>query len=142
MSLLRKARRWIGGKVQDLIDRLPWRRDKEYEPGEPELPPPSGPVSQQFLWKPISESDGRLVILLPGKYRGKAESCKVYNAAGLELEAGNFVGDTHNGYRPHFRFRHRGEFYGKSLTVKATLTGGNEATWHIPNGAMRYSQTQ
>lgn len=97
--------------------------------------------SGEFLWKPVSESDGKLVILLPSRYRGGVvNAVDVLDAGGRVIERGRFVGDTHNGNRPHYRFNMQGSRYGTNLTVRATLTAGGADTWQIPNGAQRNSQ--
>ncbi len=98
-----------------------------------QAPPQNG--SEQFLWKPASENDGRLVILLPSSLRGQVQSCTISGSFGTEK--GRFAGDTHNGFRPHYRFRHPGSNYGTSITVIATLTNGETRTWFVPNGANR-----
>ncbi len=100
-----------------------------------------GVGSGEFLWKPISESDGNLVILLPSRFRGADVSAvDVLDSGGKVLERGRFVGDTHNGNRAHYRYNMPGARYGTNLTVRATLTAGGTETWQIPNGAQRSSQ--
>lgn len=95
----------------------------------------AAPTSTGFLWKPVSESDGNLVILLPNALRGKVNGCTVIYSGGSE--AGRFAGDTHNGDRPHYRFSKSGAAYGQNITVVASLTAGGDETWSIPNGAER-----
>lgn len=96
---------------------------------------PSSRVSQQFLWKPSSENDGRLVILLPSRFRGHVSRLSI--SGGFGTEVGRFAGDTHNGFRPHFRFSHHGSRYGSNITVNALLSNGQIVSWNIPNGASR-----
>ena len=94
--------------------------------------PSSGGGSGGFLWKPKSESDGRLVVLLPASLRGKVSGCSVNG------ENGRFAGDTHNGRRPHYRFSKAGGGYGSNIKVVARTTSGNR-TWTVPNGSSRYT---
>lgn len=90
-----------------------------------------------FVWKPRSESDGRLVVLLPPQYRGNVSGAHIANANGDVIEVGRFAGDTHNGYRPHFRFTQSGAFYGADIYVVADLSEGGDVHWPIVNGAQR-----
>ena len=93
-------------------------------------------ASGGFLWKPRSESDGKLVILLPGSLRGRSGlRCKIVGAFGEE--EGRFTGDTHNGARPHFRFSRPGSGYGTNIQVRAIAGGSLLGTWDIINGASR-----
>lgn len=88
-----------------------------------------------FLWKPVSENDGRLVILLPAQYRGVVKSVAVKDSEGNTLEMGRFAGDVHNGGRPHFRFDKSGGAYGANIYTVADV--GKLVHWPIPNGAAR-----
>jgi len=97
----------------------------------------TGGGSGGFLWKPVSEGDGKLVILLPGSLRGRVSGCSISGSFGSEN--GRFTGDTHNGNRPHYRFSRPGASYGSNITVTARTTDGTR-TWRIPNGASRNEQ--
>ncbi len=90
-----------------------------------------------FVWKPVSESDHKLVVLLPSQFKGNVESCWIANAGGGVIEVGNFAGDTHNGNRPHYRFSKPGSGYGANIQVVARLKSGGTESWAIPNGASR-----
>lgn len=100
--------------------------------------PSSAPTSigGGFLWKPVSEGDGNLVVLLPASLRGRVGGVAITKGGGV-VERGRFAGDTHNGGRPHFRFSQPGAAYGTGLTVVATLTSGGTQSWGIPNGGQR-----
>lgn len=97
-------------------------------------PTGSGSLSG-FVWKPISEGDGRLVVLLPSSYVGRVSGVTV-RRGGAVLESGRFSGNT-NGNRPTYRFSKPGAGYGTGLTVVATLRTGGSVTWNIPNGGSR-----
>lgn len=101
-------------------------------------PAASGPSSGGFLWKPVSEGDGNLVVLLPSQYRGRVSQTAVLNASGQVIEVGRFAGDTHNGNRPHYRFSMPGAGFGSKVTVAARMSDGSVKTWRIPNGGSRY----
>jgi hypothetical protein len=90
-----------------------------------------------FVWKPISESNRKLVVLLPRSYRRQVQSVGIYSSTGNLIESGRFAGDTHNGNRPHYRFSKSGAGYGSEIYVVATLNSGGKVHWRIPNGARR-----
>ena len=93
-----------------------------------------------FLWKPKSESNGNLVVLLPTQLRGRVSSANLHTANSTSqdtlIEVGRFVGDTHNGNRPHFRFLESGGTYGSVWVIAETEEG--TLGWEIPNGAQRW----
>ena len=104
------------------------------------LPANDGELSG-FLWKPRSESNGRLVVLLPRQFTGRVTSGNIHTSEnandGNLVEAGIFAGDTHNGNRAHFRFENSGATYGQVWFV-ATLADGSRRAWFIENGAQRW----
>lgn len=73
-------------------------------------PEPSAPSIDDtcILWKPVSEGDHNLVILLPANYGN--EMVNILDAAGTRLETGRSVGRT-NGNRPTYRFSRPGHGY-------------------------------
>lgn len=104
-------------------------------PAPAPAPKPTAPVSTGggggFLWKPVSDSNGNLVVLLPSQYNGKVSSVSVNG------ERGSFSGIA-NGNRTHWRFSKPGAAYGSNARVVATTSAGN-ASWTVPNGAARTS---
>jgi hypothetical protein len=62
-----------------------------------------------LLWKPVSESDGKLVVLFPSEFDEEFESVSVMSAEG-EIEQGIFAGFT-NGDRQTWRFSKEGGEY-------------------------------
>ena len=91
-----------------------------------------------FLWKPSSESDGKLVTLLPKELRGKVDSVEVQDANGKTLARGRFAGDDKNGNRPHFRFDRAGKDFGNNVRLVAKMKDGTSKAWKIPNGGGRH----
>lgn len=93
-----------------------------------------------FLWKPKSESNGNLVVLVPAIHRQRHGNAGIYRSKSTSaenlIEMGTFVGDTHNGARPHFRFKESGSFYGACWFIVGTEDG--TLGWEIPNGAQRW----
>lgn len=94
-----------------------------------------------FLWKPTSESNGRLVVLFPTEFRGRHVGAAVHNGnppkAGNKLEDGVFTTDSHNGNRVHYRFPKPGAAYGNNVYATLYLNDGTTVSWYIPVGAAR-----
>ncbi len=93
--------------------------------------------SDVFLWKPVSESTGKLVILYPNKYFGNTKSAAVYTASGQVETQSNLHTETHNGNRPHYRFSKPGSAYGENVKTVLTLKDGSTITWDIGDGGNR-----
>ena len=94
----------------------------------PAVIPPSLQGTQVFLWKPVSESNGRLVVLIP--------ACILADACTVGAEKGAAIG-RHNGNREHFRFSKPGSGYGNNVQVTAYYQGAVTGTWTVPQGAAR-----
>ncbi|MCB0359766.1 MAG: hypothetical protein KDD44_09020 [Bdellovibrionales bacterium] len=94
-----------------------------------------------FLWKPVSESDGNLVVLLPTEFRDMISRVELHSSlppdASTLLDEGRFTGDEDNGQRLHYRFGKPGGDYGDSVHVVAYTNDGSTLTWDIPNPAER-----
>lgn len=84
-----------------------------------QLPPTGG-----FLWKPTSDKNGDLVILLPKQYTGKVKQVRVLNAEGTKaLAKGKFSGVA-NGDREHYRFTKSGSAYPDGAIVLIEMESG------------------
>ncbi len=94
-----------------------------------------------FLWKPESESDGNLVVLLPTELRQMIERVEIHSALPTTedtlLGTGRFTGDDHNGERLHYRFDEPGSAFGENIHLVAYGTDGTEISWNIANGGER-----
>lgn len=90
-----------------------------------------------FLFKPESDSDGKLVVLLPSNMTGLIESLALVDEEGNELETGRF-GSVGNGDREHFRFNRPGEAYPGNLRVVAKMKDGSLVVYNIDDPAQRY----
>ncbi len=94
-----------------------------------------------FLWKPISESNGNLVVLFPPNLTGNISSAGIYTSLPPSyenlVEKGSFSGDNHNGGRAHFRFSKPGGAYPDGVYVVAQLNNGQSATFEIDNSSSR-----
>lgn len=93
-----------------------------------------------FLWKPVSESNGRLVVLFPPEFTGIVQSGEVHNRfppkSSSLMDTGNY-GGVHNGGRAHFRFSKPGGAYGGNVFAVAVLSDGRRVGFPIANGAAR-----
>lgn len=110
-------------------------------PQPPSASKPSGALGTTgegggFLWKPVSESNGRLVVLIPPQYTGRIGSVFLARKTGTVIEQGAY-GGVHNGGRAHYRFSSAGSSYGTAIFVVADLEGGTSVSWYVPNGAVR-----
>ena len=90
-----------------------------------------------FLWKPESEGDGNLVVLLPTSFRGQVTGAAIVDSSDSVIENGRFAGDEHNGMRPHYRFSMPGSGYGQNIKLVASTRNGSRTVWPIANGGSR-----
>ncbi|RMG43662.1 MAG: hypothetical protein D6719_03355 [Candidatus Dadabacteria bacterium] len=91
-----------------------------------------------FLWKPVSESTGKLVVLLPSGFF--ASSVTIIRADGSKVKGGKGVeSGIANGFRQHWRFSKPGRGYPNNVLVKAVQTYGGSGTvcWKIKRSAAR-----
>ena len=101
--------------------------EPEEQPEEPdEIEPDSeAPIASVaaigggFVWKPVSEGDGKLVILLPSDSANVTVA--LYTTDGQLIEQCRYVGRT-NGHRPTYRCSRPGGAYPSPLILKM----GNE----------------
>lgn len=91
-----------------------------------------GAPSDTFLWKPASESNGKLVILLPASVEASGVSISGPNVN----ETGSGSGRA-NGQRQHFRFGKSGKDMQGPVTVNITLASGGTKSITVKNPAER-----
>jgi hypothetical protein len=118
-------------------------KEVEEAPGVPQTPEPvkvddNGTVaaadrngSQVFLWKPTSDSNGNLVVLLPAKFNNLIDGPVTVNGT-----PGRFT-SVANGNRSHWRYDKPGAAFGSNVVVKWTATG-KTYTVTVPNGGTRF----
>jgi hypothetical protein len=94
-----------------------------------------------FLWKPESEKDKKLVVLLPPRLSGMVANVRLMGPSGEELETGRYSGNG-NGGREHFRFSRAGGSYPDGLTVEAKLTTGEIVRFNIGETSSRSDNAQ
>ena len=94
-----------------------------------------------FLWKPVSDSNGRLVILLPRQMNGFIQSVEIHSSvppsAATMIAEGRYA-SIGNGGRCHFRFPKPGAAYGNNIHVVVRGTDGTYVSYHIPRGGSRW----
>ena len=88
---------------------------------------------QGFLWKPISDVDGNLVVLFPAEYQRRFLKVEVINDATLQPEEGNFRGFT-NGNRQTYNFSMPGVFYTGQVTA---FDINQECVWRVEDPGNR-----
>jgi hypothetical protein len=103
--------------------------------GAPAGNPLDGP--EGFLFKPVSDTRGTLVVLLPKQMTGNIESVVLKALSGEEIERGLFSGVA-NGDREHFRFTKPGSQYPRDLVVEVKLKDGSYRTYNIEDPSRRY----
>ncbi len=111
------------------------RGDEMKDVGGRQAIPMDGPNG--FLFKPVSDSDGKLAVLLPERMTGRAESVVIKDATGNVLDRGRFTG-VGNGDREHLRFSKPGERYGQNVIVEITLKDGRKVQYQIPDPSKRH----
>lgn len=96
-----------------------------------------GGTSNEFVWKPQSEKDGNLVVLLPAELLGMVSELTVVGPDGETVIATGKPSGIANGGREHFRFDRSGGSFPAGSTVKATLRDGKSVEYNIPNPGSR-----
>lgn len=92
----------------------------------------NGPTNG-FVWKPVSESDRKLVVLFPSSMKG-IKSVAIYQNEKV-VEKGKYSG-IHNGNRAHFRFSRPGSAFNNVYLI-ATMNDGINYVYKISNGGNR-----
>ena len=94
-----------------------------------------------FLFKPVSESDGKLVVLLPPRLAGLVQRVSLLGPNGEVIETGRYTGNG-NGGRDHYRFSRAGGQYQDGVTVQATLATGELVRYTIRETSQRTENLQ
>jgi hypothetical protein len=84
----------------------------------------------------VSDSDGKLAVLLPPNLAGLVQSVSLVGANGEVIESGRYAGNG-NGGRDHYRFTKPGGQYSDGLSVIATLTNGQLVKYIINETSQR-----
>lgn len=94
----------------------------------------------QFLWKPKSDKDGKLAVLLPKEYTGAVKSLHVLDADAKSVLAEGKPAGVGNGGREHFRFDKSGAGFPDGCVVLVTLRDGSTRQIEIPNTSARFTR--
>lgn len=89
-------------------------------------------VGLDFLWKPVSDSNGKLAIHTPNTWHVTSISF-----GGETKSSPSGIG---NGYRPLWRFDKAGGAYGGPVPVVLSFADGTTATINVPDGAKRFTE--
>ena len=89
-----------------------------------------GPPSQAFLWKPVSDSSGKLVVILPASLASVGSI--TVRGSRTESSSRSAIG---NGQRPHYRFSLPGAAYGRNIKIS-----GGGRSWTVADGSKRTQQ--
>ena len=96
-------------------------------------------ADNNFLFKPVSESDGNLVVLTPNTFNDRINQVEIISPDGNVVSTGRFAGNEHNGQRGHFRFDSPGSSFAGNQ-VRVTFDDGREPlTLDIGDGS-RFTQ--
>ncbi len=90
-----------------------------------------------FLFKPESDSNGNLVVLLPEVMTGNVLGISLKGENDEVLEEGAY-GGVGNGEREHFRFSQPGGNYPANLIVEVAMKDGSTKTYEIADPSQRY----
>jgi hypothetical protein len=119
---------------------------------DPELPPPPASGSKeysigttlsrsgQFLWKPASDKDGKLAILLPSRLTGKIKSVAILSPDKTKILAKGKYSGVGNGNREHFRFSKAGNSYPDNAIVMITMKDGKTYNVKVKETSDRYER--
>ncbi len=91
-----------------------------------------------FLFKPVSNNEGRLAVLLPESLAHQVERVLLKDLAGNVLDEGNSTGYGDTGEREKFAFSKKGADYPKDITVEVVMMDGSIRSYSIPDPSQRY----
>lgn len=90
-----------------------------------------------FLWKPVSDKDGKLAVLLPPHLTGKVQAVAILSPDGSRtLQSGRYSGSG-NGEREHFRFSKPGGEFPDGSIVLIKLEDGSRRFMKIRETSAR-----
>lgn len=117
---------------------------------DPDLPPPPTGASKeysigtslsrsgQFVWKPESDKDGKLAIVLPSRLTGKVKSVAILSPDKSKILAKGKFSGVANENREHFRFSKAGGGYPDNSIVMITMKDGKTYNVKIKESSDRY----
>ncbi len=94
--------------------------------------------SKGFLFKPISNNQGTLAVLLPEAFKGNVTGVTLKDSSGRVIEDGVSTGYGEEGISEKFSFRQEGGSYPADLTVSIQFMDGTHTDYLIPDPSKRY----
>ena len=91
-----------------------------------------------FLFKPVSNSDGKLAVILPASLKGLVSSIDLVDSTGKTIESGKFTSNGDTGTQSKYSFSKPGSAYSANLNVRVTLNDGSLVNYIIPDPSQRY----
>jgi hypothetical protein len=91
-----------------------------------------------FLFKPVSENQGTLAVLLPEANKGLVTGVTLRDLEGNILEDGISMGYGEEGTREKFSFKKKGGDYPPELLVHVQFMDGTNSEYYIPDPSKRY----
>ena len=143
INLLHEAMKLIGSLL-DII-RKGQREDRASKPAPKPTPQPRQigqsliPATGNFLWKPQSDKDGKLAILLPTEFVGKVASVSVVGPNGETTASGKYAG-VGNGEREHYRFSKSGGDFADGSSVLIKMKDGSTKSILIKDTSARFQR--
>ncbi len=124
--------------VEDIFSETP---EESVAPSEPTRPLVDRgqplELTSGFLWKPVSDKDGNLAVLLPARLTGRVKSVAILSPDGSRtLQSGKYAGNG-NGGREHFRFSKPGGDFPDGSIVLIKLHDGSRKHMTIGDTAAR-----
>ena len=93
--------------------------------------------SGEFLWKPKSEKDGKLAVLIPSSLTGSVSEVAIVSPDGKRvLQKGRYSG-VGNGDRGHYRFSKAGGSFPDGAIVLVKLNDGTNRHFKIKETSQR-----
>ena len=89
------------------------------------------------MWKPVSDKDGDLAILIPKQLTGKIKEVKILNRDGTKSIAKGKYSGVGNGNREHYRFAKPGSGYPDGAIVLIKLEDGTSRHVRISDTSRR-----
>lgn len=98
------------------------------------------PKMGDFLWKPVADKDGKLVVLLPSKLTGDVNRVRLLSPDGKQVIAQSRFSGIGNGNRGHYRFPKPGAEYPANTKVEVIMDNGTRYRVNIPSTGKRMTR--
>ena len=91
-----------------------------------------------FLFKPISNNENKLAVILPSTMAHLVEDVVIKDSTGKVIDQGRSTGFGDAGTNEKFAFNKQGAHYPKNITVNVKLSSGKTISYKIPDPSKRY----